>query len=116
MHSLIKGCISCLLCPRHNAGPESCFLDPLPKVETQKDHIYETDPLPTHLTWWLNATFISLLPSNLSISCFSIIPVTEELALVQPLKDNSFPVFYSGLYINHIVSFQIVHLYNFPGV
>lgn len=61
--------------------------------------------------------FISSFPCNLiSISYFDIVLIIEELALVKLVKCSSFLVLYSGLLINHIVSFQIVQLYNFPRV
>jgi hypothetical protein len=47
----------------------------------------------THLTWQLNATFISISYRNVvNISYFTVVLVIEELVLVQPLKYNSFPM------------------------
>ena len=113
--SFIQAHVAQLLCSRHCVRPESSFLDLQTTVEAQRCYFQETDLCLTYLTWQLNINFISIFPSNLiSISYFSIVLVIEELALVQPLKDNSFLMFYSGLQINHIVSFQIVQLYYFP--
>lgn len=100
---------------RHLGKPESGFLDSQTRVQAQKGHFSWDRPTsnPRDLaTWQLNITFIFISPSNLiSISYFSIVPVIEELVLVQLIKDSSFcvslwPLDQSYCLISNCIIFQ----------